>query len=86
MHMMPGQTNSFKLYKRLLSYIRLYWQWAAIAVASLLCLSSLEGLFAWGVKPAIDALTSDHPAAFVSYLPLIFFWTCLIKRGLFIFV
>ena len=81
MQMMPGQQNSFKLYKRLLSYTRLYWQWACIAVASLLCLSALESLFAWGVKPAIDGLTSDHPAAFVSYLPLIFFGLVLLRGG-----
>lgn len=81
MHTMPIQYNSFKIYKRLLGYIRLYWKWASIAVVSLLCLSLSESLFAWGIKPAVDALTSDHPAALVYYLPFIFFGLVVLRSG-----
>lgn len=78
---LPHQTSSWALYKRLLGYLKDYWQLFAVAVLSMLIVAATMPAFGYLLKPLINEGFVDKNMQKMSWLPLAIVGLFLIRGG-----
>lgn len=71
--------EAFQTFAKLAPYLRPYWSWLLVGAGLALVVSSLDGLVAWMVKPALDGIFVRRDYMMLKLLPVAIFLTYLIK-------
>jgi len=71
--------EAFQAFAKLYPYLRPHWSWLMIGAGLALLISSLDGLIAWLVKPALDGIFVRQDYLMLKLIPLAIFATYLIK-------
>ena len=71
--------EAFQAFAKLAPYLRPYWSWLLVGAGLALVVSSLDGLVAWMVKPALDGIFVRRDYMMLKLLPVAIFLTYLIK-------
>ncbi len=63
--------NAFVVYKRLFGYVRRYWPWLAVAMASSVLYSGVDSWFVYFLKPLLNRGLVKKDQEFLAYAPFL---------------